>query len=96
MEKKFQGKDTILITKKMIVVTLSPSDYNGKQPGNPALAVEVMIDLAHGTGSAAGKTLPITICLGSDSYSVAKEASENALKRLEEWKDVSYSTDFKE
>lgn len=75
---------------------LYSSDYNGKQPGNPVIAVEVMIDLAHGTGSAAGKALPITICLGSDSYSTAKQASEDALKRLEEWKGVSYSTDFKD
>ena len=77
-------------------MALAALDYNGKQPGDPAIAVEVMIDLAHGTGSAAGKTLPITICLGSDSHSVAKRASEDALKRLEEWKGVSYGTDFKE
>ncbi|KAJ3523754.1 hypothetical protein NMY22_g11298 [Coprinellus aureogranulatus] len=70
--------------------------YNGKQPGNPAVAVEVMIDLAHGTGAAEGKPLPITISLGSDCYNVAKENSQAALTRLEEWKDVSYSTDFKD
>jgi hypothetical protein len=57
-------------------------------------AVEVLVDLAHGTGGSAGKAFPIVLNLGSDSYSVAKRASEDGLARLEEWKDVAYSTDF--
>ncbi|KAF5335527.1 hypothetical protein D9611_012141 [Ephemerocybe angulata] len=40
--------------------------YNGKQPGNPAAAVEVLVDLAHGTGAAEGKAFPIVLNLGSD------------------------------
>ncbi|KAF6754059.1 short chain dehydrogenase [Ephemerocybe angulata] len=68
--------------------------YNGKQPGNPVAAVEVLVDLAHGTGAAEGKAFPIVLNLGSDCYSTAKDASEKVLTRLEEWKAVSYSTDF--
>ncbi|KAJ2931094.1 hypothetical protein H1R20_g5975, partial [Candolleomyces eurysporus] len=68
--------------------------YNGKQPGNPAVGVKLLVDLAHGTGLFEGKASPASINLGSDSYSAAKKASENALSRLEEWKAVSYSTDF--
>ncbi|RXW21406.1 hypothetical protein EST38_g4447 [Candolleomyces aberdarensis] len=67
---------------------------NGKQPGNPAIVVEVLVDLAHETGPIKGKAFPTSINFGSDSYSVAKKASEDALTRLEEWKAVSYSTDF--
>ena len=70
--------------------------YNGKQPGNPAIAVELLVDLAHGTGNIKGKEFPTAINLGSDSYSVAKKASQDALARLEEWKEVSYSTDFEQ
>ncbi|KAJ2921724.1 hypothetical protein H1R20_g15370, partial [Candolleomyces eurysporus] len=70
--------------------------YNGKQPGNPAIAVELLVDLLHGDGNTQGKSFPTTINLGSDSYSVAKKASEDALIRLEEWKTVSYSTDFEQ
>ena len=68
--------------------------YNGKQPGNPAVAVEIVVDLAHGTGTVEGKAFPNSINFGSDSHSAAKKASEEALVRLEEWKAVSYSTDF--
>jgi hypothetical protein len=68
--------------------------YNGKQSGNPAVAVELLIDLAHGTGPVEGKPFPTSINLGSDSHSEAKKHSEAALVRLEEWKAISYSTDF--
>ncbi|KAJ3523757.1 hypothetical protein NMY22_g11300 [Coprinellus aureogranulatus] len=70
--------------------------YNGKQPGNPAVAVELLVDLAHGTGATAGKPFPIVLNLGSDSYSVAKRACEDAIARLEEWKGVSFSTDLED
>ena len=67
---------------------------NGKQPGNPVVGVEILVDLAHETGTAEGKAFPIALNLGSDCYSVAKKHAENALIRLEEWKAVSCSTDF--
>jgi len=43
---------------------------------------------------AAEKPFPVGIALGTDAYNGAKTASENALARLEAWKDVSCSTDF--
>jgi hypothetical protein len=52
------------------------------------------VDLAHGTGTAECKAFPIALNLGTDCYAKAKEVSENALTRLEEWKAVSVSTDF--
>ncbi|KAF8805492.1 NAD(P)-binding protein [Phlegmacium glaucopus] len=70
--------------------------YNGKQPGNPSKGVEVMVDLVRGEGAAAGKPFPRALALGTDCYAVVKNASQSALARLEEWKDVSFSTDFKE
>ncbi|KAF9560040.1 short chain dehydrogenase [Agrocybe pediades] len=68
--------------------------YNGKQPGDPKKGVELVLDLVRGEGEAAGRPLPVGIAFGSDAYNVAKTASEQALARLEEWKDVSFSTDF--
>ncbi|KAF9040838.1 hypothetical protein BJ165DRAFT_1492515 [Panaeolus papilionaceus] len=69
-------------------------NYNGKQPGNPLEGVRVIVDVVRGEGGAAGKPFPTNLCLGSDCYSVAKQESEKVLERLEEWKDVSFSTDF--
>ncbi|KDR71144.1 hypothetical protein GALMADRAFT_144209 [Galerina marginata CBS 339.88] len=69
---------------------------NGKQLGNPLKGVEVMVDLVRGEGLCAGKSFPTGLALGSDSYGVAKDASSSTLSRLEEWKAVSFSTDFKD
>ncbi|PPQ78486.1 hypothetical protein CVT25_011827 [Psilocybe cyanescens] len=69
--------------------------YNGKQPGDPLKGVNVLLDLVRGEGQAAGKPFPRGLSLGTDSYTVAKTASLNALERLEQWKDVSFSTDIK-
>ncbi|KAK1228108.1 hypothetical protein PQX77_008879 [Marasmius sp. AFHP31] len=68
--------------------------YNGKQPGDPQRGVQIILDLLHGDGVAQGKPFPTSIQFGSDCYNVAKEHCETALTNLEEWKDVSYSTDF--
>ncbi|KAF8874874.1 short chain dehydrogenase [Gymnopilus junonius] len=69
--------------------------YNGNQPGNPLKGVEVMVDVVRGEGLAKGKPFPPFVGLGSDFYDAAKQESSKALACLEEWKDVSFSTDFK-
>ncbi|KAF5363706.1 hypothetical protein D9756_001124 [Leucocoprinus leucothites] len=68
--------------------------YNGKQPGDPNKAVEIIVDLLRGEGLAKGREFPTSLALGTDCYNVVKEESERALKNLEEWKDVTQSTDF--
>ncbi|KAF8075755.1 hypothetical protein FPV67DRAFT_1469077 [Lyophyllum atratum] len=68
--------------------------YNGKQPGDPLKGVEVIADVVRGEGVAAGKTFPTSLSLGSDCYTIVKGESEKTLARLEEWKDVTQSTDF--
>ncbi|KAJ7598456.1 short chain dehydrogenase [Mycena floridula] len=67
---------------------------NNKQPGDPQKGVQVIVDLAHGTGLFEGKEMPRWFMLGSDGYSTAKKYCEDSLGNLEEWKDVSISTDF--
>ena len=54
-----------------------------------------MVDLVRGEGIAAGKPFPRALALGTDCYKTVENASRNALARLEEWKDVTLSTDFK-
>ncbi|KAK1221367.1 hypothetical protein PQX77_015836 [Marasmius sp. AFHP31] len=66
--------------------------YNGKQLGDPQKAAQVTLNIIHGTEQ--GKPFPRNIQLGSDCYETAKEHCETALRNLEEWKEVSYSTDF--
>lgn len=73
---------------------ICPSAANGKQLGSPEKGVNVIIDVVKNEGIAKGKAFPTSLALGSDCYEVVKTASENNLKRLEEWKNVSFSTDF--
>jgi hypothetical protein len=54
-----------------------------------------MVDLVRSEGAAAGKPFPGTLALGTDCYKVVEDASQAALTHLEEWKDVTFSTDFK-
>lgn len=60
----------------------------GKQPGNPERAAEVMITLAGHPNP------PVHLCLGSDSYHLAKDKINTFDTELEEWKEISFSTDF--
>lgn len=63
-----------------------PIAYNGKQPGDPVKGFNVMIDIVRGEGFAKGKTVPLSILLGTDCY--------NQVKGMEDWKELTCSTDF--
>ena len=67
---------------------------NGKQPGDPKKAVEVMLDFVRGEGVAVGKPAPVVIGLGSDTYSIVKSVLEAKIQQLEEYKEIMYSTDL--
>lgn len=68
--------------------------YNGKQPGNPLKGVKVIVDVVRAEGQAAGKEFPRQVVLGTDCYNEAKGQTDKIVARLEEWKGVSFSTDF--
>ncbi|KAJ3541376.1 hypothetical protein NM208_g4641 [Fusarium decemcellulare] len=63
-------------------------------PGDPKKAVARMIELVKGTGLAAGKTIPLRVPLGSDSWSRIKAKCEETLQICKDWEDVAKSTDF--
>ncbi|KMQ68744.1 short-chain dehydrogenase [Chryseobacterium sp. FH2] len=75
--------DGIHKAQEEIIATLA-----GKQPGNPEKAAEVMITLADHPNP------PVHLCLGSDSYHLAKDKIQTFETELEEWKEISFSTDF--
>ncbi|ESK85511.1 retinol dehydrogenase 8 [Moniliophthora roreri MCA 2997] len=67
---------------------------DGTQAGDPRRGVEVILDVVRGEGLVKDMPFQKSVQLGSDCYTVAKGECENALKRLEEWKKVTFSTDF--
>ncbi|KAG5727376.1 hypothetical protein E4T56_gene12079 [Termitomyces sp. T112] len=68
--------------------------YDGSQLGDPVKGVELIVDVVRGEGLAHGKPFPTVLAVGSDCYNIAKTESEKTLIRLEDWKDVSCSTDY--
>ena len=67
---------------------------NGKKPGDPLKAAQLLVELVHGEGVVKGKDLPITLGLGTDYFDAVKGISEGTLSRLAEWEEVTKSTDF--
>ena len=68
-----------------------------KQRGDPAKAVQIVLDFVRGEGVVAGRKreeLPLRVPLGPDCYEVLKMKSEETLGLLREWEGVINSTDL--
>jgi NAD(P)-dependent dehydrogenase (short-subunit alcohol dehydrogenase family) len=63
-------------------------EYNGRQPGDPARAARVILELA-----SMGEP-PFRLALGSDAVGAIAKADLARLTELERWRKVSVSTDF--
>ncbi|KAM0543980.1 hypothetical protein ACHAPJ_012004 [Fusarium lateritium] len=75
-------------------VRQSEATLTANSPGDPEKAVARMIDLVKGTGFAEGKTLPLRVPLGSDSWSRIKAKCEETLDTCREWENVAKSVDY--
>jgi NAD(P)-dependent dehydrogenase (short-subunit alcohol dehydrogenase family) len=64
------------------------------QPGDVSKGAAVIVDVLSRTGIAEGKEIPVRLVLGSDCQTVIRGKLEETAKLLDEWKDVSYSTDY--
>ncbi|KAM0432306.1 hypothetical protein ACHAPT_004846 [Fusarium lateritium] len=70
------------------------SGRSGHQAGDPEKGIAVVLDLVRGEGVAEGREMPLRIALGTDAYEVIKDKCDETLKTLEDWKDVTCSTEF--
>ncbi|KAJ2927828.1 hypothetical protein H1R20_g9272, partial [Candolleomyces eurysporus] len=68
--------------------------YNGNQPGDPEKGVQILLDIAHGTGAFSNNDLPESLALGSDAYDLITASIRDDASNIEKWKDVTQSTDF--
>ncbi|KAJ7749960.1 hypothetical protein B0H16DRAFT_1550720 [Mycena metata] len=62
--------------------------------GDPAKAMEAVVDVVRGEGKAKGRVWPGLLMLGDVGVSGVKEKCEQVLGLLEEWRDVSTGLDF--
>jgi len=63
-------------------------DYNGRQPGDPARAAQVILAVA------AMDAPPLRLALGSDAVASIGGADTARMAELERWRPLSISTDF--
>jgi NAD(P)-dependent dehydrogenase (short-subunit alcohol dehydrogenase family) len=64
------------------------NDINGNQLGSPEKAAEVLIEIS------ASENPPLHLFLGSDAFNVANATISEVQKDLENWKEISISTDL--
>ncbi|MET3667169.1 oxidoreductase [Caulobacter sp. 1776] len=66
------------------------AEYDGRQPGDPSKAAQVLLKLA------AMASPPLRLPLGSDAVAAISAADQRRLAELEHWGALSASTDFDE
>ncbi|KAJ5930803.1 hypothetical protein N7466_006296 [Penicillium verhagenii] len=69
-------------------------DGDGKQPGDPRKAADVILDAVKGQGLCAGRELPPFLPLGPDGVQIIRENLEGRLKVVKEWEEVASATNF--
>jgi NAD(P)-dependent dehydrogenase (short-subunit alcohol dehydrogenase family) len=65
---------------------------DNNQPGDPVKGAKVIVDVLTG---ATGREIPMRLALGTDAYHRIKGKCETTIELLEEWKDITCSTDLK-
>lgn len=80
----------------MAVLAPLSASMNGNQPGDPKLGVARMVDVIKGEGMAKGRTIPWRMPIGCDAVNVVRKRCRETLKTIEDWEDLSTSTDFPE
>ncbi|RDW77990.1 hypothetical protein BP5796_05842 [Coleophoma crateriformis] len=64
-----------------------------KQPGDAKKGAQLIVEALTGTGRCAGKELPSRLLLGKDAVQLCSGVVEDWRKDIEEWKELSSSTD---
>jgi hypothetical protein len=68
--------------------------YNNQQPGDIVKGAKVMVDVLTQSGVAEGREVPTRLVLGRDAFELINGKCTETIKRLEEWKDITVSTDL--
>lgn len=69
---------------------------DNKQLGDVKKGARVIVDTLTKTGGAEGRDIPLRLILGSDSDGGIRGKCKTTVELLDEWKDVSTSTDYSE
>ena len=67
--------------------------FNGNQPGDPVKGAKLIVEALTGTGRAKGRALPPRLAVGKDAVGFITTVLEKEKKSLDEWADLSVTTD---
>ena len=66
----------------------------GKERGDPAKAMELLVDVVKGEGRAAGREWPLWLVLGRDAYADVRAKCAKILETMDKWEDVATDLEF--
>ncbi|TRM60748.1 hypothetical protein BD626DRAFT_503731 [Schizophyllum amplum] len=66
----------------------------GTEKGDPAKAMEALVDVVRGEGKAAGREIPMYLMLGEDAVSDVRTKFARVLKIVAEWEEVTTDVNF--
>ncbi|KAA8650691.1 hypothetical protein EYZ11_006258 [Aspergillus tanneri] len=69
-------------------------EKNRKQPGNPVVAADLLVEALTQTGRCEGKTLPSRLALGNDAVYLIPSILDRVREDIYDWKELTGSTDF--
>jgi NAD(P)-dependent dehydrogenase (short-subunit alcohol dehydrogenase family) len=67
---------------------------SGTEKGDPAKAMEAVVDVVRGEGAANGRAFPGRLVLGEDAEQDVRAKCKKVLDYLNEWKDVVRDVNF--
>lgn len=72
------------------------STYDGAQPGDPAKGAQIIVEVLTKSGRCQGRQLPPRLALGNDAVQYIAGVMDTSRKHLDEWKDLTSTTDCKD
>ncbi|KAI0638626.1 NAD-P-binding protein [Trametes polyzona] len=68
----------------------------GHERGDPARAMDLLVDVVKGEGRAAGREWPLWLVLGRDAYADVRAKTNRLLKTMDAWEDLATDLEFPE
>ena len=66
----------------------------GNERGDPARAMELLVDVVRGEGAARGRPWPMWLVLGADAYADVRAKTARLLETMAVWEDVATDVEF--
>jgi len=82
------GRSILDYNSLMDPIRKARQDKSGKQPGDPAKAAQVLLQIVE------AENPPIHLLLGNDALKLVREKLQNLSSEFTAWENVTGSTDF--